>query len=278
MEWRVGDGELDWGLVWGGAPAELEGFTVLERDGSKGLLQVAFTRPVRVRGGVREGGVGEDGVRFLPVLDSGAERGHEVDRLFRVDDWPGSDVENLDYLGVRVSGLDGREVPLEFEQFDWDGFPAPGVPTVADCVHHLRRSSGVDPIRLRTVAAVDPLVLTDRERSEWRVFFEQESGSLFAPCAALWSEEVDLENADRRNEYGDSCLQSLRDARGSGGKPDFWNSDRVEFAWGLLERPYLSLSDVDRHVLRQLLGKSKGCRWYYPQLYTGRWVPYVVGE
>ena len=54
MEWRVGDGELDWGLVWGGAPAELEGFTVLERDGSKGLLQVAFTRPVRVRGGVRE--------------------------------------------------------------------------------------------------------------------------------------------------------------------------------------------------------------------------------
>ena len=29
MEWRVGDGELDWGLVWGGAPAELEGFTVV---------------------------------------------------------------------------------------------------------------------------------------------------------------------------------------------------------------------------------------------------------
>ena len=273
VEWRVGDGELDWGLVWGDAPAELEGFR-LDTSGGQFALWAVFTRPVRFRVG--------DG-------------DHRVDRLFRVGSWPGSgehggkslaDRAEEYLLRGRVSGLDGLEVPLKFDldRFPmWFGlhmFPMSDVPTVADCVHHLRLNSEVDSIRLKTVVGVDPALLTEEERSEWRTFFSSAGGGhLLAPCLAFWSEEIDLENADRRNRSAEApCLRSLRNSRNIGSEhSSFWNRDGVEFVRELLERPYLSLSDVERHILRQMLEYSS-CRRYYPQLFTGRWAPFVIGE
>ncbi len=271
VEWRVGDGELDWGLVWGDAPAELEGFTVVGKS-----LRAVFTRPVRVRGGIREGGVGS-----LPVLDGGAERGHEVGRLFRVDDWPESDAESLDYLGVRVSGLDGREVRLDFEPFVWDGFPGPDVPTVSDCVHYLQRNPEVDSIRLRTVAAIDPSLLTDRERSEWRVSLNNGGdrwGIGHRPCMSVWSEELNDGNVDRRNESSSSCRESWAGPRDWRDGEGFWKRSRSQYILELLDRPYRSLSELERHILRSGLRGSGSCLRYYPQLFTGRWVPFVVDE
>ena len=272
VEWRVGDGELDWGLVWGDAPAELEGFTVLGES-----LRAVFTRPVRVRGGIREGGVGS-----LPVLDGGAEGGHEVGRLFRVDDWLESDAESLDYLGVRVSGLDGREVRLDFEQFVWDGFPGPDVPTVSDCVHHLQRNSEVDSIRLRTVAAIDSSLLTDMERSEWRVSLRRNSGDRWGigerPCMSVWSEELNDGNSDSRNESFSSCRESWAGPRDWRDGEGFWKLSYSRYILELLDRPYRSLSELERHILRQSLWNSESCVRYYPQLFTGRWVPFVGDE
>ena len=39
----------------------------------------------------------------------------------------------------------------------------------------------------------------------------------------------------------------------------------------LVERPYLTLTLVEKHVLREKLGSN--CERYYPQLYYGRWIP-----
>ena len=41
----------------------------------------------------------------------------------------------------------------------------------------------------------------------------------------------------------------------------------------LLERPYLSLTVAERFAWRFQINDSSDCRRYYPQLFSGRWIP-----
>ena len=41
----------------------------------------------------------------------------------------------------------------------------------------------------------------------------------------------------------------------------------------LLERPYPSLTVAERFALRSHLEDHSDCRQYYPQLFSGRWIP-----
>ena len=41
----------------------------------------------------------------------------------------------------------------------------------------------------------------------------------------------------------------------------------------LLERPYPSLTVAERFALRSHLEDHSDCRRYYPQLFSGRWIP-----
>ena len=55
------------------------------------------------------------------------------------------------------------------------------------------------------------------------------------------------------------------------GKPELratWDD-----ALALLERPYLSLTVAERFALRSQIDDSFHCQRYYPQLFSGRWVP-----
>ena len=51
----------------------------------------------------------------------------------------------------------------------------------------------------------------------------------------------------------------------------------VEAVWddvlALLERPYPSLTVAERFALRSQINDSSDCRRYYPQLFSGRWIP-----
>ena len=190
-----------------------------------------------------------------------------------------------------VWGLDGREVVLEFGPFEWDGFPMSDVPTVADCVHYLRfrRHPSVNEVALRTMAAVDAESLSDEERYEWRRFLNDDGRRehVSVLCMALWSAEITEENADSRNGLRPVCLDHLRDHydipgfRGRGWLGDsgeLWKRSRGVYLAELLDRPYGSLTDLERYVLGAELQKSPSCRSYYPQLFTGRWVPLLPEE
>ena len=134
----------------------------------------------------------------------------------------------------------------------------------------------VSPILIRSLRTVDTASLGDTERFEWYTTLINELGSVSVstdmvefdfdqgnflrvlrhPCAALWSEVVNAQNADKRNARGECRPHD----------PDV--SD-------LLEAPYLSLTATDRLVLKRELGgwDAVYCLIYYPQLYTGLWIP-----
>ena len=134
----------------------------------------------------------------------------------------------------------------------------------------------VSPILIRSLRTVDTASLGDTERFEWYTTLINELGSVSVstdmvefdfdqgdflrvlrhPCAVLWSEVVNAQNADKRNARGECRPHD----------PDV--SD-------LLEAPYLSLTATDRLVLKRELGgwDAVYCLIYYPQLYTGLWIP-----
>ena len=134
----------------------------------------------------------------------------------------------------------------------------------------------VSPILIRSLRTVDTASLGDTERFEWYTTLINELGSVSVstdmvefdfdqgdflqvmrhPCAVLWSEVVNAQNADKRNARGECRSHD----------PDV--SD-------LLEASYLSLNPTDRLVLRRELGgwDAVYCLIYYPQLYTGLWIP-----
>ena len=152
------------------------------------------------------------------------------------------------------------------------------VPNKADCLREASQSSYVDAIRLRTIEAADPDRLTDEERSAWNQFFMNTNSELRSSCIAYWSEAVTVENADKRNALvGDrpnECLESVEQhiqAQNSyelAGNRGAWVD-----AYTLLRRPYLSLTVAERSILRESLHDSWDCRRYYPQLFSGRWIP-----
>ena len=168
---------------------------------------------------------------------------------------------------------------LDFEPIEWTGFPRPLVPTMADCIYDAydEDMSNIDPIRADTISRTNPSELTDEQRFAWYEFFERNSSRLMRSCIALWSEEVTEENADKRNEqYGtntggsEGCVDWVK-RRAREGEPELravWDD-----VLALLERPYLSLTVAERFALRFQINNSSDCRRYYPQLFSGRWIP-----
>ena len=236
VRWTIGDKPATWETGTDpSSPSEVEGIAV---DGD--YWRVSFTKPVFVVGDVR----------------LSTSRGDEelVERPSRV-------------LGSR------------FLLFDDAPSPRPLVPTIADCIYDAYDEdvSNIDSIRADTISRTDPGELTDGQRFAWYEFFERNSSGLMRSCVALWSEEVTEENADKRNEqYGSN-------ASGGEGCVD-WAKRRVRegglelrAAWddvlALLEHPYLSLTVAERFSLRSQINDSSDCRRYYPQLFSGRWIP-----
>ena len=139
-----------------------------------------------------------------------------------------------------------------------DHFPTPQYPTHADCLWEISKSSSVDQIRLRTIYTVDPQKLTDKERRDWYQFFNNHGYE--TECNSFWSEPVTPGNADKRNEKYSSCIKHLKDQTKDNIGQTRLNRETLE----LVQRPYLTLTLVERHILRE---KLKGnCKNYYPQL------------
>ena len=162
----------------------------------------------------------------------------------------------------------GPETPAE-SPYD---VPTLQAPTIDDCISEARFHSDVDSVRLETIKGTDPRELTDRQRVTWYEFFERTDHELMTACMALWSEEITEDNADKRNNQYGSCVDELtRYARG--GDLDVKGS-RLD-ALALLNRPYLSLTVAERFVLRESLQSYDYCELYYPQLFFGRWIPFL---
>ena len=132
-----------------------------------------------------------------------------------------------------------------------------------------------DPIRVETIANTNLSAMTDAERSQWYEFFESSPLVLRFACVRMWSQEIDEDNADKRNEqYRSDCLDPLNDHIYEdlhGNSIDNWQFASQLDALELLDRPYLLLTPSERHTLRSIIGDR--CSRYYPQLYVGRWVP-----
>ena len=152
------------------------------------------------------------------------------------------------------------------------------IPNKAACLSEASQSSYVDAIRLSTIEDADPDRLTDEERSAWNQFFMNTNSELRSSCIVYWSEAVTVENADKRNTMVEGrpnqCLESVEQhiqAQNSyelAGNRGAWVD-----AYTLLRRPYLSLTVAERSVLRENLRDSYDCHIYYPQLFSGRWIP-----
>ena len=278
VRWTIGDKPATWETGTDpSSPSEVEGIAV---DGD--YWRVSFTKPVFVVGDVRLSTSRGDeelverpsrvlGSRFL-LFDDAPSRADYNDsttvRGFRLDE---------PHYAIR--GIDGRDAVLDFEPVKWTGFPRPLVPTIADCIYgaYYEDVSNIDSIRADTISRTDPGELTDAQRFAWYEFFERNSSGLMRSCVALWSEEVTEENADKRNEQygsnasgGEGCVDWVKRRVREGGL-------ELRAAWddvlALLERPYLSLTVAERFALRSQINDSSDCRRYYPQLFSGRWIP-----
>ena len=281
LDWSVGDEPVSWSSDEDpSAPPRLEGIST---DGEH--WRVAFTKPVYVDGDV-ELYTNRGGQELIVKPDRSAST--HVLVFGRAPDW----LLYEDYVTIEslrfeedhhaIRGIDGQVAEVDFEPVTWHGFPAALVPTMTDCIHDAYRSAGseysgyddIDLIRADTIAGTDPGGLTDRERFAWFEFFHNQGYRLRHSCIGLWSEELTEENAKRRNEDFESGCVSYVASRAREALDGDLDSD---IAWldalALLGRPYLSLSATERLVLRsQIEGRSE-CRAYYPQLFSGRWVP-----
>ena len=152
------------------------------------------------------------------------------------------------------------------------------VPTKADCLREAGDSSYVDAIRLRTLQNADPNGLTDEERFAWHQFFMHTNSELRSSCITYWSEAITVENAEKRNVLVEGlpneCLESVEQRIQAQSSYDLaGNRGAWVDAYTLLRRPYLSLTITERSVLREILYDSWDCQRYYPQLFSGRWIP-----
>ena len=278
IRWTIGDKPATWETGTDpSSPSEVEGIAV---DGE--YWRVSFTKPVFVVGEVRLSTSRGDeelverpsralGSRFLLFEDAPSRANYNDSttvRGFRFDE---------PHYAIR--GIDGRNAVLDFEPVKWSGFPTPLVPTMADCIYDAydEDMSNIDPIRADTISRTNPSELTDAQRFEWYKFFERNSSRLKRSCIALWSEEITEENADKRNEQygskpggGEGCIDWVqrRAREGELERRAVWDD-----VLALLERPYPSLTVAERFALRSQINDSSDCRRYYPQLFSGRWIP-----
>ena len=189
-------------------------------------------------------------------------------------------------MEVGSNVLDGDGNPLSFDSDELRRHPnalfvgsdyTPNIqdPSLARCAA-VMEFNDVSPILIRSLSSVDTATLGDTERFEWYTTLINELGStpfnqdrveldfdqgdflqvMRHPCAVLWSEVVTTENADKRNARGECRPHD----------PDVTD---------LLEASYLDLNATDRLVLKRELGgwSAVDCLVYYPQLYTGLWIP-----
>ncbi len=148
----------------------------------------------------------------------------------------------------------------------------------AACIAAARkaRDGDIDKIRLETIVTTDPATLTDAQRGHWRDFFRRQASQLMTVCVTLWSEPITEENTDLRNEdYRGSddesgCVSKVEEYIR---EDDVDDRAKWEDTHELLVRPYLSLTIAERMVLRERLDDVSYCDEFYPQLFTGRWVP-----
>ena len=147
-----------------------------------------------------------------------------------------------------------------------------------DCIAAAREEEGgnIDSIRLETIEKTDPETLIDTQRKDWLEFFDRKAPRLKTACITLWSEPITTENSDRRNQAfrgsddKDGCVYNVEEnvRRDDVHDRAMWK-DTLE----LLQRPYLTLTIAERMVLREQLDSVSYCEEFYPQLFTGRWVP-----
>ena len=171
------------------------------------------------------------------------------------------------------TALSQTQLPVPGEQRS----PGPSE-SMEECIWEARQSDRIDSIRTDTIANTDPSALSDLQRFAWYEFFRNEgSRELREACIDLWSEEITGDNAEKRNEEFRRCVSGIEQRLDEGGGPE--RLAEWQDILDLLERPYLALSDTDRVVLRLGLRTVHGdsdhhdCLSYYPQLYSGRWIP-----
>ena len=284
LVWSIGDQPIGWSSDEDlSAPPRVEGFST---DGEH--WRVAFTKPVYVNGDVEL--YTSRGSQELIVKPDRSSATHVL--LFGGGpDWPLYDdsvtIESLRFGENHhaIRGVDGRVAEVAFEPVTWYGFPRPLVPTMTDCVHDAYRLAGneysgyddIDLIRADTIAGTDPSTLTDLERFAWFEFFQNQGYRLRHSCIAFWSEELTEENAEKRNEDFAEGRRGCVSYVANRAREELDGDLDSDIAWldalTLLGRPYLSLSVTERLILRsQIEGRSE-CRAYYPQLFSGRWVP-----
>ena len=278
VRWTIGDKPLMWDTGTDpSSPSVVEGITV---DGE--YWRVSFTKPVFVVGDVRlstSRGDEELVARPSRALDSRFLLFANAPSRANYNDSTTVRGFRFDEAHYAIRGIDGRDAVVDFEPIEWTGFPRPPVSTMADSIYDAYDEdvSSVDSIRADTISRTNPSELTDTQRFEWYEFFERNSSRLKRSCIALWSEEISEENADKRNEQygsnpggGEGCLDWVKRRAREGGL-------ELRAAWddvlALLDRPYLSLTATERFALRSQIDDSSDCRRYYPQLFSGRWVP-----
>lgn len=129
------------------------------------------------------------------------------------------------------------------------------LPDKQDCLI-IARANGMDAHIVERLKKVNPSELDDSERLDWR-------------------EPAHADNGEKRNESYRSCITEW-----SGGASSlaFWPPMRLGEAERLLRKSYEDLSRHERETLRGFLDEGHGsapydCQLYYPQLYTGRWIP-----
>ena len=291
IDWSIGNRPIEWASGEdASAPPRVDGIST---DGAN--WRVAFTKPVYVVGEVElETNRGSQELIAKPDRSSATHVllfGGAPDGIY-YDDSTTVEAFRFEQDRQAIRGIDGRMADLDFEPVTVRGFPKSPVRTMADCVHDAYRLSDsayegydgtIDLIRADTIAGADPSTLTDPERFAWFEFFHNQGYRLRQSCIALWSEEITGANAEKRNEdFGEGqrgCIDQLR----------YWAREEldddlfeIDIAWidilGLLERPYLSLTMSERLALRSQIGGMTECRAYYPQLFTGRWVPMYLPD
>ena len=151
-------------------------------------------------------------------------------------------------------------------------------------------------VLIEKIEETDPQALTDKQRWEWFALLDSNGGgNALDACKDLWSESITDENAGKRNaDYFSSCLYDPY----KGMEEEYLSQTEIleRNAWQaatadlleLMERPYTDLTPTDRMVLRGYFNQSdepiyrssgygvdQNCAYYYPQLFYGRWIPFL---
>ena len=238
--------------------AETARLEVIHTDGSESYLDLqTMTSPVNTSQVLEFGPVGEDLVRA-----------YGLDRSSQIYDHEGNCLQN--HPGRLVTHPNSVFIGTDF-------WPDGRDQRLSRCAGILGLNK-VSPIVLKSLMEVDSTELTDTERYQWLTTIMNELDDadwevdrvttnptqpivqqlIDHPCSPLWSEEVNEENADKRNDPG-GC-----------------NAEGME----LLKHSYISLGDADRVALTSELHRlavfnrySEQCQRYWPQLFVGMWVP-----